>query len=56
MIVKRPDGYHVFSDDGSKHLGGPYKTRDRADKRLEQIEFFKAKAKRGPVPQKASDR
>ena len=46
MIVKRKDGYHVLSEmkeaDGKhKNLGGPYKTREEANKRLGQIEFFK---------------
>ena len=40
MIRKRKDGYHVLSESG-KHLGGPYKTRKEADKRLAQVEFFK---------------
>lgn len=40
MIVKRKDGYHVVSEKG-KNLGGPYKTRDEAVKRLRQVEFFK---------------
>lgn len=51
MIVKKSDGYYVMSkrthkDSKSgktvhKNLGGPYKTRDEALKRLRQIEFFK---------------
>ena len=40
MIVKRKDGYHVLSEK-RKNLGGPYKTRDEAVKRLGQVEFFK---------------
>jgi hypothetical protein len=40
MIIKRKDGYHVVSEKG-KNLGGPYKTRDEAVKRLRQVEFFK---------------
>jgi Escherichia/Staphylococcus phage prohead protease len=42
-IVKKDDGYHVYSEDGKKHLGGPYKTEEEAKKRLEQIEYFKHK-------------
>jgi hypothetical protein len=34
------NGYHVLSSKG-KNLGGPYKTRDEAVKRLRQVEFFK---------------
>jgi len=44
MIVKRTDGYHVLSEKG-KNLGGPYKTREEAAKRLRQVEFFKHKSK-----------
>lgn len=40
MIVKRPDGYYVKSEEG-KNLGGPYKTREEAKKRLSVVEYFK---------------
>lgn len=40
MIVKRPKGYYVTSEKG-KDLGGPYKTKEQAQKRLREIEFFK---------------
>jgi hypothetical protein len=40
MIVKRSGGYHVVSEKG-KNLGGPYKSRKKAKKRLAQIEAFK---------------
>lgn len=43
IIRKRPDGYHIMSHDGSKHLGGPY-SKAKAKKRLAQIEYFKQKA------------
>jgi len=48
MIVKRPKGYYVVSEskgkDGKrKNLGGPYKTRAAAAKRLSQVEYFKNK-------------
>jgi hypothetical protein len=42
MIVKRKDGYHVVSEKG-RNLGGPYKTREAAKKRLKQVEHFKRK-------------
>lgn len=42
MVVKTPQGYVVKSEAG-KNLGGPYKTRGEALKRLEQVEWFKAK-------------
>jgi hypothetical protein len=46
MIVKRAGGYHVVSEskgsDGKrKNLGGPYKTKEAAAKRLRQVEYFK---------------
>ncbi len=41
MIVKRKDGYYVLSENGEKNLGGPYKTRAEAEKRLRQVEYFK---------------
>lgn len=40
MIIKKKDGYHVVSEKG-KNLGGPYKTREEAVKRLGQVEYFK---------------
>jgi phage gp29-like protein len=43
VIVKKDDGYHVYSEDRSKHLGGPYATRGEAEKRLEQVDYFKKK-------------
>jgi hypothetical protein len=41
MIVKKKDGYHVLSEKTKKNLGGPYKTKEEAQKRLRQVEFFK---------------
>ncbi len=43
MIVKRKDGYYVLSEKTRKNLGGPYRTRAEAMKRLQQVEFFKRK-------------
>lgn len=40
MIIKKKDGYHVMSEEG-KNLGGPYTTREEAEKRLSQVEAFK---------------
>jgi hypothetical protein len=42
MIVKISKGYAVKSEKG-KNLGGPYKTKEEAQKRLKQVEFFKHK-------------
>lgn len=39
-IVHREDGWHVMSEKG-KHLGGPYKSKPQAVKRLRQVEYFK---------------
>jgi hypothetical protein len=41
MIKKLRDGYKVVSEKKGKNLGGPYKTREEAEKRLRQVEFFK---------------
>jgi hypothetical protein len=41
MIRKVKKGYKVVSEDGKKNLGGPYKTKAEAQKRLRQVEFFK---------------
>jgi hypothetical protein len=41
MIKKVKGGYKVLSEKEGKNLGGPYKTREEAGKRLRQVEFFK---------------
>jgi len=41
VIVKTKKGYLVKSEDRTKKLGGPYKSRGEAQKRLQQIEYFK---------------
>ena len=40
MIKKVIDGYKVVSEKG-KNLGGPYKSKAEAEKRLRQVEYFK---------------
>jgi hypothetical protein len=40
MIKKVKAGYKVMSEKG-KNLGGPYKSKAAAEKRLRQVEFFK---------------
>ena len=40
MIRKTAEGYMVKSEKG-KNLGGPYKSRGDAEKRLRQVEYFK---------------
>lgn len=48
MIAKTPHGtYVVKSKDGTRLLGGPYKTHDEAKARLAQVEMFKKAKKRG---------
>jgi hypothetical protein len=42
MIKKVSGGYEVLSSKG-KNLGGPYRTKAEAQKRLRQVEFFKRK-------------
>jgi hypothetical protein len=43
MIKKVKGGYKVLSEKTHKNLGGPYKTKAAAKKRLQQVEFFKRK-------------
>ncbi|HEY1865641.1 MAG TPA: hypothetical protein VGG55_01125 [Candidatus Acidoferrales bacterium] len=40
MIKKVKGGYKVMSEKG-KNMGGPYKSKAAAAKRLRQVEFFK---------------
>lgn len=42
MISKTKQGYVVKSESGKK-LSKPYPTRQQAQKRLNQIEYFKSK-------------
>lgn len=41
MIVKRKAGYYVLSEKTKRNMGGPYKTRGEAVRRLGQVEYFK---------------
>jgi hypothetical protein len=41
MIKKVKGGYKVVSEKTGKNLGGPYRTKEKAKKRLQQVEFFK---------------
>jgi hypothetical protein len=43
MIKKVKEGYKVVSEKAGKNLGGPYKTKEQAKKRLQQVEYFKHK-------------
>ena len=40
MIVRTKGGYKVKSESG-KNLGGPYRSRAQAQKRLRQVHAFK---------------
>jgi len=40
MILKQGEKYIIKSEDGKKTLG-TYDTREEAEKRLKQIEYFK---------------
>jgi len=40
MILKKNDGWYLFTKDGGRELGGPYHTMDMAEERKRQIEFF----------------
>jgi hypothetical protein len=44
MIRKSSKGYKVVSHKG-KSLGGPYRSKAAAAKRLRQVEYFKHKSK-----------
>lgn len=46
MIRKTAKGYLLYSKDGSRKLGGPYRTREEALKRERQVQFFKHARKR----------
>ncbi len=43
MIEKRKSGFFVISEKTGLSLGGPYKNREEANKRLQTVEFFKHK-------------
>lgn len=53
VIKKEDDGYHLYSKDGSKHLGGPYDTEEEAKKREKQVQFFKQKESGAPTLEEA---
>jgi SPP1 gp7 family putative phage head morphogenesis protein len=45
VVVEEGGRWHVYSEGTPrKHLGGPYKTKGDAEKRLKQIEWFKRRA------------
>jgi hypothetical protein len=47
VIKHEEDGWHLYSKDGTKHLGGPYASEEEAKKREAQVEYFKHKGEGG---------
>jgi len=50
MIKKLKNKYYLYDHAGSKKLGGPYTTKEQAEKREKQVNYFKnkgGKKKRG---------
>ncbi len=45
MVTKEKDGWHVRSEKG-KNLGGPYPTKEQAEERLKQVEYYKHKKRK----------
>ena len=41
MIRRVGGSYNVYSEKTGKRLGGPYKTKAQALKRLRQVEYYK---------------
>ena len=46
MIVQKDNKWYLYSKDGKKKLGGPYKTKKEAEDREKQVIYFKNKDKR----------
>jgi len=44
MIKHEKGKWHVYAESG-RHLGGPYDTKEEAEKRLNQVEYFKHRSK-----------
>lgn len=41
MIKKKKRGYEVVAKKSGRNLGGPYRSKKQALKRLRQVEYFK---------------
>lgn len=41
MIKKTKGGYKVVSKSTGRNLGGPYKSKAAAKKRIQEVEYFK---------------
>ena len=46
MIKKKKRGYEMVAKRSGRNLGGPYRSRLQALKRLRQVEYFKRFKKR----------
>lgn len=44
-ITKGKEGYYVIGRNSKIHLGGPYKKKEDALRRLEQIGFYKMRGR-----------
>lgn len=38
MIIKRKEGYYVIGRTSKDHLGGPYKKKEDAERRIKQLQ------------------
>lgn len=46
MIRKVKGGWQVVSEKTGRNLGGPYPTREEAERRLRQVEYFKHQSRK----------
>lgn len=46
MIRQRGDSWYCYSDEGKK-MGGPYKSKREALRRLKQLEYYKHEKEEG---------
>ena len=44
-MIRKTKGGYVVKSKGGKNLGGPYRSKAAAVKRLRQVEYFKHKGK-----------
>lgn len=53
VLKKTKKGWVVLSPRTGKKLGGPYKTKKQAQKRLRQVEYYKRKKKQAREARRA---
>lgn len=51
VIRKEGDKWFLYSKDGSRRLGGPYDSREDAEDREKQVQYFKRKEEADPDPE-----